>query len=204
MRKENGGLSSARMAGVAATSAPYVFPLDADDAVIPGTIAALADALDGAPDAALAWGDIQVWGEVEAELAVARSLDPWLLTYLNDIPVASLLRRTALEDAGGWSMGSGYEDWDLWLALAERGYAGIHVHRADAPIPTAERPDARRLHSRARRAVREAPAATSGAFRRARSEPASLDGAPAHKARLPDSSRPSRSTRSRVTASICS
>jgi len=129
VRKENGGLSSARMAGVAATSAPYVFPLDADDAVVAGALAALADTLDAASDAALAWGEIQVWGEVEAELAVARSLDPWLLTYLNDVPVASLLRRAALEDAGGWSMGSGYEDWDLWLALAERGYAGIHVHR---------------------------------------------------------------------------
>jgi glycosyltransferase involved in cell wall biosynthesis len=130
VHKENGGLSSARMAGVAATSAPYVFPLDADDAVVSGALAALADALDSAPEAALAWGNIEVWGEVEAELDVARSLDPWLLTYLNDVPVASLLRRTALEEAGGWSMGSGYEDWDLWLALAERGHSGIHVRRA--------------------------------------------------------------------------
>jgi glycosyltransferase involved in cell wall biosynthesis len=129
VRKENGGLSSARMAGVEATSSPYVFPLDADDAVAPGALAALADALDAAPQAALAWGDIEVWGDVDAELAVARSLDPWLLTYLNDVPVASLLRRAALEEVGGWSMGSGYEDWDLWLAFAERGYAGVHVAR---------------------------------------------------------------------------
>src|SRR5436853_1473565 len=129
VRRENGGLSAARMTGVEATSAPYVFPLDADDAVVPGALAALADALDAAPDAALAWGDVEVWGEVEAELAVARSLDPWLLTYLNDVPVASLLRRSALEAVGGWSMGSGYEDWDLWLAVAERGYTGVHVPR---------------------------------------------------------------------------
>jgi len=131
VRRSNGGLSKARMTGVEATAAPYVFPLDADDAVVPGALAALADALDAAPEAALAWGDIEVWGEVEAELQAARSLDPWLLTYLNDVPVASLLRRTALERAGGWSMGSGYEDWDLWLALAERGYSGVHV-----PQPT--------------------------------------------------------------------
>jgi glycosyltransferase involved in cell wall biosynthesis len=128
-RRANGGLSAARMTGVEVTAAPYVFPLDADDAVVPGALAALADALDAAPDAALAWGDIEVWGEVETELAVARSLDPWLLTYLNDVPVASLLRRSALEAVGGWSMGSGYEDWDLWLALAEHGYSGVHVPR---------------------------------------------------------------------------
>jgi glycosyltransferase involved in cell wall biosynthesis len=131
VRRANGGLSAARMTGVDATRAPYVFPLDADDAIAPGTLAVLADALDATPDAALAWGNIEVWGELRAELAVARSLDPWLLTYLNDVPVASLLRRAALVEAGGWSMGSGYEDWDLWLALAERGYSGVHV-----PQPT--------------------------------------------------------------------
>jgi glycosyltransferase involved in cell wall biosynthesis len=131
VRRANGGLSAARMTGVDATRAPYVFPLDADDAIAPGTLAVLADALDATPDAALAWGNIEVWGELGAELAVARSLDPWLLTYLNDVPVASLLRRAALVEAGGWSMGSGYEDWDLWLALAERGYSGVHV-----PQPT--------------------------------------------------------------------
>lgn len=129
VHRENGGLSAARMTGVDATTAPYVFPLDADDALAPGALAALADALDAHPQAALAWGDIEVWGDLEAELAVARSLDPWLLTYLNDVPVASLIRRTALEETGGWSMGSGYEDWDLWLALAERGYEGVHVPR---------------------------------------------------------------------------
>src|SRR5437588_2834867 len=128
-RRQNGGLSAARMTGVEATTAPYVVPLDADDLAVPGALAALADALDGAPAAALAWGDVEVWGELEASLSVARSLDPWLLTYLNDVPVASLVRRSALVAVGGWSMGSGYEDWDLWLALAEHGYAGVHVDR---------------------------------------------------------------------------
>ncbi|MFN2627993.1 MAG: glycosyltransferase family 2 protein [Gaiellaceae bacterium] len=126
-RRENGGLSAARMTGVEATSAPYVFPLDADDALAPGALAALADALDARPQAALAWGDVEIWGAFEARLAVARSLDPWLLTYVNDVPVASLIRRSALEQVGGWSMGSGYEDWDLWLSLAEHGYEGVHV-----------------------------------------------------------------------------
>lgn len=130
VRRENGGLSRARMTGVRATAAPYVFPLDADDAIVPGALGVLADALDAVPGAALAWGDIQIWGDVEAELTTARSLDPWLLTYLNDVPVASLIRRTTLEAVGGWNMGSGYEDWDLWLALAERGYSGIHVGRS--------------------------------------------------------------------------
>jgi glycosyltransferase involved in cell wall biosynthesis len=127
VRRANGGLSAARMTGVDATDAPYVLPLDADDALMPRALTTLADALDARPEAALAWGDVEMWGDVQAHVKVARSLDPWLLTYLNDVPVASLVRRAALLDVGGWQMGSGYEDWDLWLALAERGYTGIHV-----------------------------------------------------------------------------
>jgi glycosyltransferase involved in cell wall biosynthesis len=127
VHRENGGLSVARMTGVETTSAPYVFPLDADDALAPGALAALADALDAEPGAALAWGDVELWGELDARLDVARSLDPWLLTYLNDVPVASLIRRSALLEVGGWQMGSGYEDWDLWLALAEHGHRGVYV-----------------------------------------------------------------------------
>jgi glycosyltransferase involved in cell wall biosynthesis len=127
VHRENGGLSAARMTGVGATAAPYVLPLDADDALAPGALTKLADALDASPAAALAWGDVEIWGELKARIAVARSLDPWLLTYLNDVPVASLVRRSSLLEVGGWGMGSGYEDWDLWLALAERGFSGVHV-----------------------------------------------------------------------------
>jgi glycosyltransferase involved in cell wall biosynthesis len=131
VHRENGGLSAARMTGLEATEARYVMPLDADDQLVPGALTALADALDADPKAGLAWGDMEIWGEFEATLEVAPSLDPWLLTYLNSVPVASLVRRSALDEAQGWSMGSGYEDWDLWLALAERGFAGVHV-----PVPT--------------------------------------------------------------------
>jgi glycosyltransferase involved in cell wall biosynthesis len=129
IRQANRGLSAARMAGVHETTAPYVMPLDADDALEPGALAALADALDADPEAAVAWGDIAVFGEIDAKLRTAPSLDPWRITYLNDVPGTSLVRRSALLDAGGWDMGSGFEDWDLWMALAERGYGGVNVRR---------------------------------------------------------------------------
>src|SRR5262249_37369639 len=40
-----------------------------------------------------------------------------------------LTRRSAVVDAGGWQLRDGWEDWDLWLALAERGWKGVHVPR---------------------------------------------------------------------------
>jgi glycosyltransferase involved in cell wall biosynthesis len=129
LRQENAGPAAARMAGVAATSAPYVFPLDADDRLAPGGLGALADALDADPDAAAAWGDELLFGRVSGKARLGRRLDPWLVTYVNEQPIASLYRRSALLEAGGWQVRSGYEDWDLWMAFAERGSRGVHVAR---------------------------------------------------------------------------
>src|SRR5215831_4926374 len=57
IHQENKGVCAARMAGVGATTAPYVVPLDGDDLLVAGVVTALADALDAAPKAAAAWGD---------------------------------------------------------------------------------------------------------------------------------------------------
>jgi glycosyltransferase involved in cell wall biosynthesis len=124
IRKPNGGLSDARMAGVRGTSARYVFPLDADDRLLPGALARLADELDRDPALDLAWGNLRYVGERRHEKPVASELDPWLVTYLNDLPASALVRRDALLQAGGWSLPGPYEDWDLWMALAERGARG--------------------------------------------------------------------------------
>lgn len=127
VHQENAGLSAARMAGVAATWARYVLPLDADDALAPGAVSALADALDREPRAAMAWGDVEIWGEFDLPLRIGRRLDPWLVAHLNTLPVASLVRRTALLEVGGWQLRHGYEDWDLWMSFAESGWGGVYV-----------------------------------------------------------------------------
>jgi glycosyltransferase involved in cell wall biosynthesis len=128
VRQANAGLSAARMAGVEATAARYVFPLDADDMLAPGSLADLAAALDGG-DAVVAWGDVELWGAFDYHLRTGATLDPWQITYLNTLPVASLVRRDALLAVGGWQLRHGYEDWDLWMSFAERGWRGIHIAR---------------------------------------------------------------------------
>lgn len=127
VHQENAGLGAARMTGVAATSAPFVMPLDADDVLPPQTLERLADALDADPEAAVAWGDLEIFGELEAVLEAGRTLDPWHITYLNTIPGTSMVRRSALAQTDGWQLRHGYEDWDLWMSFAERGLHGVHV-----------------------------------------------------------------------------
>jgi glycosyltransferase involved in cell wall biosynthesis len=147
IRQENAGVAAARMTGVHATTAPYVTALDADDIGAPGALAALADALDAHPEADVAWGDVQNFGEDRTLRRLGRTLDPWLITYVNELPVDAMVRREALLDAGGWQLRGGYEDWDLWMTLAESGRTGIHVPvltgwyrvRASRSFATAER-----------------------------------------------------------------
>ena len=130
IHQDNRGPSAATMAGFEATSTPYVMRLDADDLLEPGALATLAEALDRAPDAALAWGDVQTFGMTTFRIPTAPRFDPWLLTYTNCIPGAGcLLRRSAVFEAGGLQLRDGWEDWDLWLAFAEKGWKGVYVPR---------------------------------------------------------------------------
>jgi glycosyltransferase involved in cell wall biosynthesis len=127
VRRPNGGLGAARMTGVEATSAEYVFCLDADDRLVPGALAELAGTLDADPSLALCWGDYQLFGDRSWRQRTAPSLDPWQISYQNDIPASVLLRRSALSDGLGWELRGGYEDWDLLMGLAERGAHGSRV-----------------------------------------------------------------------------
>jgi glycosyltransferase involved in cell wall biosynthesis len=130
IQQTNQGLAAAAMTGFRASSAPYVMRFDSDDLLEPGGISALADALDDAPEAAAAWGDIQTFGITSFRVPAAPALDPWLVTYTNCMTGSgSLLRRAPLAELGGWQLRRGYEDWDVWMSLAERGYAGVYVPR---------------------------------------------------------------------------
>lgn len=129
VHQRNTGLSGARMTGVAATVAPYVLPLDADDLLVPETLPQMADLLDADPQAAVCFGDYaEFGGPRDLVRAVPERLDPFRIAYANEYPVSALFRRTALERVGGWRLVSwGYEDWDLWMALAEEGLPAIHA-----------------------------------------------------------------------------
>jgi len=128
IRQPKMGPSAAVMAGLEATSAFYVMRLDADDLLERGALDALVAALDSAPLAAASWGDVQTFGMTTFRVPTAPALDPWLVTYVNCVPGAGcLFRRSALVEAGGWQVRDGFEDWDVWMSLAELGYAGVYL-----------------------------------------------------------------------------
>lgn len=127
LHRENGGLGQARMSGVMATSCDYVFCLDADDRLVPGALARLADALDEDPALALVWGDYRLFGTRSWVQRTSPRLDPWQIIYQNDIPASVLARREIVLATGGWELRGGYEDWDFLMTLAELGARGRRV-----------------------------------------------------------------------------
>jgi glycosyltransferase involved in cell wall biosynthesis len=130
IHQPNSGPAAAGMAGVGATAAPYVMRFDADDLLEPGAADALADALDREAAVAAAWGDMQTFGLTDFRVPGVPALDPWLITYTNCLPgPGALYRRGALLAAGGWQLRDGFEDWDLWMSLAELGHRGAYVPR---------------------------------------------------------------------------
>jgi glycosyltransferase involved in cell wall biosynthesis len=125
LRQENQGPAPARMAGLRATGAEYVLPLDADDRLLPEALRRLRDELDRKPRAVAAWGSARHFGALDFVQHSLPTLDAWQLTYQNHLPLTALYRREAVLEVGGWQLDGGYEDWDLWLSLAEAGHEGV-------------------------------------------------------------------------------
>ena len=152
--EENRGVGNARMTGLAATSAPFVFPLDADDHAIPGVVARMADVLETNPEAAACVGDIVEFGEHDLKRLTPARLDPYRIAYTNEYPITALYRRSALVAARAWEqlgVRQGYEDWNLWMSLAERGEQIVHLGAA----AYRRRLHGRRLNQKTREAHRE-------------------------------------------------
>ncbi len=135
VHQANMGLPAARNAGVqaAAVFAPdhdlLVF-LDADDYVDPSFVRKLCARLFAAdsPQISHAYCQERLIGLGSGTWNVPE-WDPLLLAVTNLHPVTCLIRRDRFLEVGGFdaSMRLGYEDWDLWLRFADRGWRGVRV-----------------------------------------------------------------------------
>jgi len=127
----NRGLAAARNTALAHARAPFVLPLDADNALLEGGAKRLFLALHDDTEAAFAYGILQertVKGPSGLRNAV-----PWSRERLrqgNFVDALAMVRTEVLRAAGGYTAGmpeQGYEDWDLWCRLATAGHHGMYV-----------------------------------------------------------------------------
>jgi hypothetical protein len=130
-RGRNGGLPAARNLALEHARGDLLFVLDADNMVLPQGLRRLADALDGHPEAAFAYGIIEAVG-VNGPVGLMNWLDwdPQRLRQGNYIDAMSMIRRSALDGIGGYPTDSalhGWEDFAVWVAFADAGLAGHRV-----------------------------------------------------------------------------
>jgi cellulose synthase/poly-beta-1,6-N-acetylglucosamine synthase-like glycosyltransferase len=126
IEKPNGGLASARNAGVRAARGELILPLDADDLVDPRYVSAAVEAHRRVPELAFVTCHAAFFrrrvGDIPREGWVPVGLHAPALLFGNCASTCSaVIKREALEAAGGFDESwEAYEDWDLWCTMAER------------------------------------------------------------------------------------
>jgi glycosyltransferase involved in cell wall biosynthesis len=128
VEKPNGGLSSARNAGIAASSGDLICFLDADDILLPNKLERQVSFLDDFPGCDLVYSDYYIGdGELtpiwlESVRPGHPRMDQWLLYRNRFAPMSPLLRARLVAATGDFDQTlRAAEDWDYWIRAAQLG-----------------------------------------------------------------------------------
>jgi hypothetical protein len=131
---EENGLGAARNVGVDFARAPFLLILDSGQELYPRCLDVLVGTLKAMPETAFVYPIQQVIGApdefVEAGgdyLLSCLGWDPARMRLRNDIQAPALIRTDRLRQLGGFATDprlNGFEDYDLWCRMAERGWRG--------------------------------------------------------------------------------
>jgi len=128
----NQGLAAARNNGISQASGTYILPLDADDRIGPHYLEKAVVKLESDPAVGIVYCQARLFGAVETEW----NLPEYSLAEMlqdNIIFCTAMFRRRDWERVGGYDPGMiyGWEDYDFWLSLIEKGR---RVHQIPEPL----------------------------------------------------------------------
>jgi glycosyltransferase involved in cell wall biosynthesis len=136
-KRSNTGLADARNIGLLTARAPLAFILDADNEVRPECLSAHYQAL-ATSDYAMAYGIINQFEDSTRKSVATVSDCEWDVRVLLERPcidAMAMIRKETAQKVGGYSteygtiLPQGFEDYDLWLKLAQAGYSGKRIPR---------------------------------------------------------------------------
>ena len=125
----NQGLAAARNNGIAASSGSYILPLDADDKIGPEYLEKASKLLDEDDELGIVYCKARLFGALDCDWA----LPPYSLEAMlkdNVIFCTALFRRADWELSEGYDVGMiyGWEDYEFWLSLIERGRKVVQLN----------------------------------------------------------------------------
>lgn len=122
VRTSNQGLAAARNTGIAAASAEFILPLDADDRIGPAYLEKAGAILNSRSDVGFVYCLAELFGAKRGKFYLnGASLKEMLLD--SRVFCSALFRKSDWAVVGGYNpnMVYGWEDWDFWLSLLELG-----------------------------------------------------------------------------------
>jgi glycosyltransferase involved in cell wall biosynthesis len=132
VRKPNGGLSSARNAGLRHARGRWILPVDADDLLSPTFLGKAVEVMSRSPKLGYTTALVSYFTEDPGK--PVGGWVPWGLERdalcLENVAstCTALMERRLLEEAGGYDEWlTSFEDWDVFCSMAERGYEGMVI-----------------------------------------------------------------------------
>jgi len=126
--QENMGLPTARNNGIKVSRGEYFLPLDADDMIKPGFIEKAVEAMESGPALSVVYTQSEIFG-AESGIYYHKGFKLRSLLMHEGPCCTALIRKSAWVEAGGYNpyMSKGFEDWEFYLNLFERGCKGMLI-----------------------------------------------------------------------------
>ena len=137
IHKENGGLSSARNAGITQAKGEWVLPLDADDKI--GNLYLELAEKEFSKNPTVIYCNAEFFGNMQKKWEMPR-YDYGNLIYYNQIFCSAFFRKIDWQKVNGYdeNMKFGREDWEFWMAILNEDsmvirleYLGFHYRRKE-------------------------------------------------------------------------
>ena len=130
---KNSGVIKARNLGIRYCRTKYIVFLDPDDSIELTYVEKCFLLINSYKNISVVSTDVLVTTQGKNHIWETGEINHESLLVQNSLPITSLIKLKDLKKVGGFSnqMGSGYEDWELWVKFSKRGFRSVKL---DEPL----------------------------------------------------------------------